>query len=76
MTVSRRAKSKRTTRTSAVTQAERVAYNQGKAFGAAKAGGRVNLRMKKEKESFKRGVKAAKASLRTRKTKSGVRRRK
>lgn len=57
------------------TQAEVAAYNQGKAFGAAKSGGRVELRTKKERDSFRKGVDAAKRALKPKKAKNGGRRR-
>ena len=50
------------------TQAEVAAYNQGKAFGAATSGGRVELRTKKERDSFRKGVDAAKRALKPKRT--------
>ncbi len=51
---------KRSAKKEKFSAAERAAYNAGKGYAAAKAGGRVELRTEKEKESFRNGMASAK----------------
>lgn len=43
-------------------QAEKTAFAAGKAFAAAKAGDRVQLRSKKQEESFRKGMQSVTAA--------------
>ena len=59
---SKSTKAKRTTKRGEFSASEKAAYNAGKGFAAAKAGGKVLLKTEKEKQSFRNGMESVKGA--------------